>query len=225
MAEIEDGKSIDREMILNRMINYTIIKMLWKLRNDGKSMETFYMGKEYGGGIGISRNKYSRIINDAGQPRLGEDSVRLQKETGVSKDIYMGSTVFSVHEFERDKWKIYFKNKNDYSVGIINAKVREDIESNIKDFENKLLVKLKSISKDIETDENLFRAYYYFSLGDKFKGTMDDRDITLLIGRLDDIDFLRLDNVELENLKDYEKALKKQLEIVVAISKYKSLKS
>lgn len=224
MAEIEDGKIIDREIILNRRINYTIIKKLWKLRNDGKSMETFYMEKEYGGGIGISRNKYSRIINNAEQPRLGEDSVRLQKQTGVSKDIYMGRTFFSVHEFERDKWETYFKNKNDYSVGIINDKERKNIESSNKDFENKLLGKLKSISKDTETDENLFRAYYYFSLGDKFKGTMDDRDITLLIGRLDDIDFLRLDNVELKNLKHYEKALKKQLELVVAINKYKSLK-
>lgn len=207
--------------LVNRQINYTIMKNLWRLR-EGKAanMPAFF---EY---IYMDKNKFGSIVkNDPfRKPELGGTAKILSKESGVPADIFTGKAVFTVNGFTRSHWEAYFKNVND-SLHSKDLEEKAEAKNTCKEFEKLLRKKLLHVPIDRSADINLYNAYVYLVEGRKTGGSDKSVKVSRLINDLKGMSFAYMNDLTSEELIEYEKELQKQLEMVMAINNYKKFEN
>lgn len=207
----------DNELV-NRQINYTIIKNLWLLRNneDGSRMADFY---DY---IQIDRNKYRSIITkDKGRtPRLGEVAKDLEIVSGVPEEIYTGKKAFNVKGFIREQWEKYFEDM-DSSLHAKDKQKQEEAKKNCKVFERQLRRKLQDVPLSRTIDTRLYCAYVYFVEGKKANVSDESVRMRRVLNDLKSMSFDNLERLRSAELFEYIKELEKQVEMATTIYNYK----
>lgn len=101
------GAVSEQDMVLNRQINFLIMRKMWQdIRGRAKrgeaGKETIYHAFD------MSRERYTRAIN--GEPvRFSQKELRdLMLKTGVNSDIFQGVTCFQFEAITRKDWEKLF---------------------------------------------------------------------------------------------------------------------
>lgn len=221
-VEIMAGRKrpTERELV-NRQINYTIMKHLWRMREDkAANMPAFF---EY---IYMDKNKFGSIVrkDPFRKPELGKTAEILSKESGVPADIFTGKAVFTVNGLIRSQWEEYFKNV-DNSLHTEDLEEKAEAKNNCKRFERLLRKMLLHIPIDRSVDINLYNAYVYLFEGRKTDGSDKSVKVNRLIKDLEGMSFAYMNDLTSEELIEYEKELQKQLEMVMAINNYRKFEN
>ena len=217
-------KKLSEDVILNRRINYTIIKILWSLREDQAKISQFH---EY---IGIKRDRYRCIImpNKSRTPRLKGITQGLSSKSDISQAIFVGERAFSITGIEKAEWSKYFSlidvflrdTKQKDSVGFKGAK-----EYKIK-HENKVIEKIKEDVTKLNVDKNLYNAYQYFTKSDLLNNPIGEAEkIKKLIEGMQREKVDQLEQLTTDVLTEYRDELKKQLYMVSTLCEYRNLKN
>lgn len=242
MAENEKkSRKLSPEILLNRQINYTILKMLWTLREDKKPISDFYIE------TGINRNRYRSIVtnDETRTPRLKEVAEYLSKKSGVPEEVYLGETTFSLKEISTDEWKDYFQNINEIreieeynrdkdSSDIstkeeqekrINESRKEFLKDDCKTFERKLIALLKIVRSEQNGDVKLYSAYSYYVDGEIVNSTEIQAKLNRLTKQMKEITFTQLESLPSKELEAYKSQLDRQSEMILALNSYRKFKN
>lgn len=109
-SELIKDKLEHKKIVLNRKINYSIIRYMWD-NIKGYVDSNYYSSKDMIGlydTFRIGRTRYNRIVYSDDNIKLDKDALFLQRETGVEKEIFNGKKAFEVDGISRDEWKEHF---------------------------------------------------------------------------------------------------------------------
>lgn len=166
MAEVKNqvdktDNSIDEDIILNRKINYSIIRYLWDMLkgyvdisdwSDSEGKVSLYDI------FNIKRTKYNRIVYTEYAVNLEKTATVLHRLTGIEKEIFNGKKAFQIEGIKYTEWKKHFDLfrlrrliKQDIIVSIENI---DEIDSRLLEYkghivldEDKGICKEESIKK------------------------------------------------------------------------------
>ena len=213
-------RNLDTEILTNRQINYTIFKMLWHLREDKSSMQEFYSQ------MGINRNRYRSIVtNDSARtPRLQEVANKLSKVSGIPAEVYIGKTAFIIDGISLKDWEDYFK---EIETVIVSDKkgAKEYAQEQCAEFENKLMLLLKTVPVTRDVDVNLYSAYSYFVYGEMVNSSEIQVRLKRLVNQMRGITFAQLESLDSAELEEYSNQLKEHLEMIETLSSYRKFKN
>lgn len=116
MAEEENkvdksDSSNDENIILNRKINYSLIRYLWDMLkgyvdisdwSDSKGKISLYDT------FNIKRTKYNRIVYTEYYVNLEKTATALHRLTGIEKDIFNGKKAFYIEGIKYEEWQKHF---------------------------------------------------------------------------------------------------------------------
>ena len=141
------GAVSEQDMVLNRQINFLIMRKMWQdIRGRAKrgeaGKETIYHA------FGMSRERYTRAIN--GEPvRFSQKELRdLMLKTGVNSDIFQGVTCFHFEAITRKDWEKLFVLRG------------ENIQR-ARTFERNLYQQITKKDLDMVTNPDLYRLAVY----------------------------------------------------------------
>lgn len=212
-------RDIPEYMIFYRQVNYTIFRLLWKLRTDGKTMEDFYSE------IHIDRNRYRSIVrNETRTPRLGKEAIELCLKSGVPQEIFLGGAKFYIKEISNEEWAKYFEN-SEFALTKDKAGKWKEYKKECIKFEEKLKDILRVVPMTKNPSDSLFAAYTYFVKGIKVDGSEVLSMLKALENDLRGMKFSLLESVGIDDLVEYAAALKNQWEMVSTIISYKKFKN
>lgn len=215
----QSTRDLPENIIFNRQVNYTIFRLLWKLRTDGKTMEDFYSE------IHIDRNRYRSIVrNETRTPRLGKEAIELCLKSGVPQEIFRGDAKFYIKEISNEEWTKYFENSEFVLTKDKAGKWKEYKKECIK-FEEKLkdILRVVPITKNVDT--NLFSAHTYFVKGIRVDGSEVLSMLKMIENELKGMRFPLLESVGIDDLVEYASVLRNQWEMVSTIISYRKFKN
>lgn len=215
MEQGNEYEKMDEELTI-RQINYTIIKMLWHLREDGSPMERFYEL------VNISRNRYSSIVtkDQSRTPKLKAVANELSKKSKVAEKYYLGKEMFYI-DISYEEWEKYFDGV--YGEQRNNVNIKRQCEDFRKKIQNSLK-KVQNLGMDYP-DFDLYKAYCYY-VNDK---AIEDTDIEVKINRIEKefnkIQFADLEKLDIKLLNKHIKLLQKQLDMARTLHQYRIYKN
>lgn len=216
MEQGNEYEKMDEELTI-RQINYTIIKMLWRLREDRASMERFYEL------VNISRNRYSSIVtkDQSRTPKLKKVADDLSQKSKVAEKYYLGKKMFYIIDVPYKEWEKYFDGV--YGEHRNNVNTKRQCEDFRKQIQNKLK-EVQNLGMDYP-DFDLYKAYCYY-VNDK---AIEDTDIEIKINRIEKefnkIQFADLEKLDIELLNEHIKLLQRQLDMARTLHQYRIYKN
>lgn len=215
------GAKVDEKTSKNKQINYSILKLLWQLRNDGKKMPAFYNE------VGIDRNRYTSILvkDKSRTPKLKKKSSDLSDASGIHESFFMGESVFTVKGITDTQWDTYcFNLEKSADPGLAEGN-RKKAKKECRAFEKKLKEVLRETPFMAGVDLNLLTAYYYYAEGKEMDGSEVQLRMQRLVNLMQSMGITQIESLALEDLDQYAILLKKQWEMVSAIKTYKKYKN
>lgn len=206
------------DIVKNRKLNYTIIKLLWSINEKHKGMVEFYQTMD------ISRNRYARILNLDDTVKLDKVTATLKKKTSVDADIFMGYKRINVNGISDAEVDKYLEDADSINNKDLSEKEIKLLMYEQKKFENSILAKLKLTSFVDNVDFNLYKLYTYFKKGYPFTGDKEDAILMRLTNSMNELTFKRLENAGKESFDEYVKALENQYTMAKALSNYRKYK-
>lgn len=99
----------DPKHVLNRQINYTITRRLWKYIKS--SVESENPKDDLYKVFPFTRNAYTLLVpgNTYQTPKINKTRRRKLEETGISVEVFTGEVVLTLTNITRDEWDTYFK--------------------------------------------------------------------------------------------------------------------
>ena len=205
-----------------RQINYSILKFLWQLRQDGKKMGDFYDDE-----VNIERNRYTRILvnNENRKPKLGTDAAFLSDKSGVHEDIFLGKRAFTVNGITQSMWDSYCLNLRNSADSMLEERNRKKAKDDCRAFEKKLKEVLRETPYIANVDLDLLTAYYHYVEGKSIDGSEVQLKMQRIINLVQSMSFTQLESLSLDTLEEYTNLLKTQWEMISAIKTYKKYKN
>lgn len=248
---IKSEKTYDLEIILNRKINYSIIRYYWDILKGFVKTRVNKKTNEMELGlydiININKNKYDSIVNEGAEIDLDKVAVHIQSITGIDKKYFLGEKMLYIDGMEFALWKDYFQlNKlkkilkdtvpleikdvpeeyKKYMVddkGLVNKAMSiENVDNEMNKFIYQLKNKLKKTNFSLNSNKEMFLLNYFIKNGDAFTTASRLDDF---IRYIDKITITELSKIDTEKLNDYIETLKYQLllaETVVATNRRKN---
>lgn len=233
MENVKKTKEEKEEEAGNRIINYYVIRELWKLAK--RKVDKMYDE------LGITKPRYTRILQGK-QVKLGKDSIKLEELTGVNKKYFCGEKAFNIEMSSEDikkyinarieLYKINRKKDEDTFEEIeIETEIDIDMSKKIaeykntqKRFETRLNKKLSKIDTEIYTanyDYQIFCILYYFKNNEMYKknGVVLDMFKVLKSMTVNDLEYIyEIDKGK--TLQEYIISLKEKTALAIATSTY-----
>lgn len=218
--------NINDEIYTLNIINYTIIREIWKLVYGAKNMGEFYIF------IDITPNRYAKLVGGY-NTRMTNEAKRLSEATGVDAKYFLGEVSFKLKELGYNEWKSYGSNKDTYNEIYQKNKAGDKRENTteiksakraIRKFERALRENLATLEKEdmsvIKEYEELYRIYYWFRYKERF-GLLVDKELENLIMVLERVEINKLERLDEVKLDLYIKYLREQLEKASAVKVYR----
>lgn len=237
---IKGERTYDPEIILNRKINYSILRVYWDILNH--SVNGLYDA------IGFGKTKYDSIIYDGYNKSLDKEAVHLQMITGINKEFFTGKKRFEIDKSEilLIDWQQYFnlcsirkglksgeiKEAEDYKSGeykkflVIekgslntNESIKK-VQEEISEFINKIKQKLRYTKYAYDDNIDMFMLKYFIQNGKPYTTESRLQNLIRFLGR---VNSSQLSNISNETLEVYVEMLTYQLKIseaVLAVRKY-----
>lgn len=211
----------------NRQINYFIMRYMWQVvckRGTGRIYEAF----------GMSRERYTRIIN-TGKVRLGKAELSsLQQRTGLREEVFTGAIRFDCsymvekdgkkveHSISDEQWNDLFKWKEEPAQ-------REDdcqTENSRRDkaIQNSICKELRKVERNNKENWDFYRLCYF--LRERKPAPLKAADVTVrdIENQIRGLTFELLDRCDIGHLQGLQKLLKEKSGLVNGIATYKRAK-
>lgn len=211
----------DAQHILNRQINYTIIRRLWKYIKG--TVDSNYPQDNLYNVLPFTRNAYTLLVTGSTYqtPNINKTRKRKLEETGVSLEVFTGDVVLTLTSITREEWALYFK----YKYPDDNFQYKESAKDDaLRELNNRLLNEFKSI-KTYQHDSDIFKLHYYICNGKKYDGDEARyvlKDCMELFAGLSFDQWNLLNDTQLEKC---EEIIEQQLKMVKTLHAYKKYKN
>lgn len=211
---------IKPEMILNRQINYLIIKETWCVLNGPKTQLDLY------GELNMSRQLYSRIMTGQCDTQLDAQAKYCSENTGVDIGIFRGKKIISIDGIGYDSWENFFGY-------MYSDKKSKDYQSFMKKLRYQISLAAQIVQKQgdaiLGIDENLRLLILFSKYGSKQDVLNNYTRLNNIIRAMESIDINFLESVfELEQdenkfstLEKYRLALRNQYELTNSVYIYR----
>lgn len=204
------GTVSEQDMILNRQINFLVMRKMWKdIRGRAKKgqggKDTIYQA------FGMSRERYTRAIN--GDPvRFSEQELHdLMLQTGVNSAIFQGASSFQFEAISRSAWKKLFE---------LRAK---DIKK-AREYESNLYRQITKKDLDVVTNPDIYRLAVYLRTSAPVTNIQLEEAVQEKINWIDKTDINSLERCSPQLLKDYLTSLEKHIDAIKTLVHYWELK-
>jgi len=219
------GSSIDYKdprYVLNRQINYTIIRKLWKYIKG--SVESENPRDDLYSVFPFKRNAYTFLVsgNTYQTPRINKTRRIILENTGVSIEVFTGEVDLALTSIPRDKWALYFKCR--YPYGELEKHLLECRDDIIREVNSNLLNEFQSI-KAYSHDSDIFKLYYYIYNGKKYDGDESKYILLDCLGVFSKLTFHQWDLLDDTQLEKCEEIIEKQYRMVKTLHAYKKYKN
>ena len=210
MAKQTVGAVSQYDMILNRQINFLVMRKMWQdIRGRAKKGETGQVTIYQA--FHMSRERYTRAIN--GDPvRFSQKELReLLVKTGVSAEIFQGVICFQFEAITRSDWEKLFALRS------------EDIQK-ARSYEKNLYGQITKRDLDMVTNPDLYRLAVYMRTRVPVTDIQLEEVIQEKIDWLDQHGISSLERCSPDILKDYLAALERHTDMVRTLAHYWELK-
>jgi len=219
----------DPTHVLNRQINYTIIRKLWKYIKG--SVESENQKDNLYTVFPFTRNAYTLLVsgNTYQTPKINKTRRRKLEETGVSVAVFTGEVMLTLTSITRDEWDIYFKcrypdpESKDSNTDSKQKYKSYNKDDTLREMNNRLLNEFKSIKK-YQHDSDIFKLYYYICNGIKYDGDESKYILLDCLEVFSTLTFNQWDLLDATQLKTCETFIEKQLKMVKTLHAYKEYK-
>ena len=201
------------------IVNYTLIREIWKLINGAKNSEEFYKRIE------IEPNKYSKLTNNSGSiPRMVEHSKKLAKMIGIGEEYFNGKKIFKIKGIEGGEWGdyIYYKEERKAKVSVEGSQEAKDY---VRELEERIRAEIEVLKQEdinvIREYEELYKVYYWMKYKVKFQGTLVEKELEHLTYILEHTEINKLEKLSDEQLKKHIGTLQEQLRRANAVKVYR----
>lgn len=217
-------KQEDQGQRLNRQINFFVMRYMWQVickRGTGRIYEAF----------GMSRERYTRIIN-TGNVRFSKAELgSLQQRTGLREEVFTGETRFDCsyivekdskkeqHSISEDQWKELFQWRGQRTVKPTGDGKRE------KTIQDSVCSDLRKVERKDKENWDFYRLCYY--LREKKPAPLKAADVTVrdIETQIRGLTFELLDRCDIGHLQSIQKLLKEKSGLVNGIIVYKDAKA
>jgi hypothetical protein len=229
-------KTYDPGIILNRKINYSIIRYYWDIINH--SVSGLYDT------IGFGKTKYDSIVYDGNNINLDKEANDLQIITGIGRQFFTGNKRFDIDKNEID-WEQHFElclirkglktgdiqeiedYKDEYNDYLVIEKGELNIDESIIKVQQKINETVNSIKEKLrdtkytyDSNKDMFMLKYFMQNGQPYTTESRLQNLIRILGR---VNSSQLSNISNETLEVYIEMLTYQLKIseaVLAIRNY-----
>jgi len=230
------------DYIKNRRINYTIIRRMWDVFNNGIGAQVV-KGHEHDkeslmGTFEISKSKLNEICDAyEGNLHFNTYSKRMEEKTGIPQKVFTGEIKISLNEDLDKNWEKYFIFKDRLAEKRAEAKklkkpipAKDDFQ---KTFENDLFNYLNTMNQKglkavlLNNNENLNLFLVYNFIREKEKYYLDiasEEDFDHTVDLLNKVDIDKMELFNNDTLERYLDTLKKQYELASAVLVYRNRK-
>lgn len=194
----------EEEIRFNRQVNFFVMRKTWlKVRGRAKKGET---GKPTIYDVfEISRERYTRILNRE-NVRLAQTEIeKLSRKTQVSSAIFEGKRRFQFEQITRGDWKRLFE-------------LRDESITEFHKTGNELFAKIKK--EDLKKGTDL----YNFTLYLKYRVDNIGEQVCQTTKWMNGADLEQLEKCNRGLLKEYLKAIERQMNIIETLLRYEELK-
>lgn len=208
----------DSKHVLNRQINYTIIRRLWKYIKG--SVESDDPRDNLYSVFPFTRNSYTLLVsgNIDQIPKINKTRRRKLEETGVSIDVFTGDIELTLSNIKTSDWENYFKHRYPDEYSNHSTLDRDDT---LRKMNYKLINEFKTIRK-YSHDSNFFKLYYFISNGKKYDGDEARYVIRDCMEAFSKITFDQWNLFTADQLGEWNNAIEQQLDMVKTLRSYKN---
>ena len=207
----------EADRLFNRSINFYVIRCMWGFicgRNNGLEKSLYEV-------LGISRNRFNKVLNgDTIRYKRGEID-RLQAITGLPRDIFLGESHFScpykvmVHDKTRNSqitdktWKDFFDLRYEGT----SAKHK----ATLKAMEEEIKSALKKVNRSDRTNKEFFALCYFLEVKKPVAPTFPDEALNGISAEISRLSFALLDSCSIDALGEVASQLNEKYELVKAV--------
>lgn len=240
---VDTSKGVNENVLLNRKINYSIIRYLWDIVKGYVDSSPWSDDNRISlyEAVNIKRTRYNRIVYTEYAMNLDKTAHSLHKLTSIERDIFNGKKAFHVEGINHEDWERHFDLFRirrlikqdmiiDEDIGQQLMRYRAHIkfekgiemdkknsisclDSVLKEFTSKLKTILKNNTYNKSENSNLFLLYYFIKFDKAFTTSTS---IETFSKALNGITWEELTSVSEESLSIFIKSLKMQLKLAEA---------